>query len=290
MILWVLLAVVGLGGVITGSPTVTAPPDAASHAHAETVEQLKNSKKPTAVAAVEEAIQVVMEIGELNPNHYPAQRAAKVVQHYLNTEHGSPYKVFGLHKVFSANAEDVPDSGRKYQLELSVQEVVQKQTIEKCLAQVLFPQGESHAPPQVQVSSCEDLLKINVSVQEETLYQQYKRNHSLLFAQNIPDSYGHVEPEHVPFWHLGAVASSFVMLSESTQDTLFNMAQVANVSQLASEDNLLKFEYDVLLHEMVSQEIFAWKMLVTWSPPEGVKVLKMEKSDYTVTNLKTTLL
>ncbi|XP_061684117.1 latexin isoform X2 [Syngnathoides biaculeatus] len=297
MILWALLAALGLGGVITGSPTVTAPPDAASHTHAETVEESKNSErvkgisaKPAVVGTVEETIEVVMELGELNPNHYPAQRAAKVVEHYLNTQHGSPYKVFTLHRVLSASAEDVPDSGRKYQLKLSVQESVHHQTIEECLAEVLFPTGESHAPPQVQVSSCEDLLKINVTVQEENLYQQYKRNDSHLFAQNLPDSYGHMEPEHVPFWHLGIVVSSFVMLSESTQDTLYNMAQVANVSQLATEDNLLKFDYDVLLHERVSQEIFAWKMLVTWSPSDGVKVLKMEKKDYTVKNLKITLL
>ncbi|XP_019743262.1 latexin isoform X2 [Hippocampus comes] len=231
-----------------------------------------------------------METGELNPNHYPAQRAAKVVQHYLNTLHGSPYKVFGLQKVFRAYAEDVPGSGRKYQLELSVQEMVKKTTA-NCEAEVIFPRKEDHPPLQVHVSSHDDLLNNNVSLQEETLlYQQYKRNHSLLFAQNLPDSNGHIEPEHIPFWHLGAVASSFVMLSESTEDTLYNMAQVANITQLASNDDPLKFEYDVLLHEMVSQEIIAWKMLVTWSPSEGVKVLKMEKREYSVTNLKTTLL
>lgn len=47
----------------------------------------------------------VMATGELNPSHYPAQRAAKVVQHYLNTRYGSPYRLFGLHAVHSANAE-----------------------------------------------------------------------------------------------------------------------------------------------------------------------------------------
>ncbi|XP_077396581.1 latexin isoform X2 [Festucalex cinctus] len=232
-----------------------------------------------------------METGELNPNHYPAQRVAKVVQHYLNTLHGSPYKVFGLRRVTRAYAEDVPGSGRKYQLELSVQETVQKQTTASCSAEVRFPREANHQPPQVRILSYgDDLLKINVSVQEEALYEQYKRTQSLLFAQNLPDSYGHIEPEHVPFWHLGAVASSFVMLSESTEDTLYNMAQVANVTQLASDDDLLKFEYDVLLHEMVSQDIIAWKVLITWSPPDGVKVMKMEKREYVTTNLKTTLL
>lgn len=47
----------------------------------------------------------VMATGELNPNHYPAQRAAKLVQHYLNARYGSPYKLFGLKEVHSGNAE-----------------------------------------------------------------------------------------------------------------------------------------------------------------------------------------
>lgn len=59
----------------------------------------------TEAAAAEEAEEDVMATGELNPNHYPAQRAAKVVQHYLNTRHGSPYRLFGLKQVHSGNAE-----------------------------------------------------------------------------------------------------------------------------------------------------------------------------------------
>lgn len=46
------------------------------------------------------------------------------------------------------------------------------------------------------------------------------------------DSHGNMEPDMKPFWHLGIVASSFVMLGESTENTLYNMAQVANVTQL----------------------------------------------------------
>lgn len=91
-----------------------------------------------------------MASGELNPNHYPAQRAAKVVQHYLTAHYGSPYRLFGLQKVFSGNAQvcyfvpfqskeiikhywrlmiffffkNTADSGRKYQLELSVHELI----------------------------------------------------------------------------------------------------------------------------------------------------------------------
>ncbi|KAG7215586.1 hypothetical protein INR49_022112 [Caranx melampygus] len=165
----------------------------------------------------------VMATGKLNPIQYPAQRAAKVVQHYLNTRYGSPFKVFTLHKVHSGNAEDVADSGRKYQLDISVQDFMSKSTA-NCSVEVFFPRGgdpQQHSP-QVQ-ASCEELQKINTEAQEEAFYQQYK-NQSLL-AAHLPDSYGHIEPKMEPLWHLGAVASSFIMLNESTENTLYNMAQ-----------------------------------------------------------------
>ncbi|KAK5868705.1 hypothetical protein PBY51_009697 [Eleginops maclovinus] len=216
-----------------------------------------------------------MATGELNPNHYQAQRAAKVVQHYLNTRYGSPYRLLGLHKVHSGNAEDVADSGRKYQLEISVQETLSN-TTEKCSAEVLFPRGEQQSSPQVQ-ALCEAHLKINTTAQEEALYQRYKMNQSLLSAQYIPDSYGHIDPDMKPFWHLCIVASSFIMLNESSENTLYNMAQVANITQLATENDQLKFDCHILLHDMVSQEIIHWKLLFTWSPQEGVKVLQMEQ-------------
>ncbi|KAM4565860.1 latexin isoform 2-T2 [Odontesthes bonariensis] len=217
-----------------------------------------------------------MATGELNPNHYPAQRAAKVVQHYLNTRHGSPYRLFGLKRVYSGNAEDVADSGRKYQLEISVHEIISN-TTQKCSAEVFFPQREKPLLAQVKASPCEELLNNDTQAQEEALYQQYKNNQSLLSAQHLPDSYGHIEPDMKPFWHLAIVASSSIMLKESTQDTLYNMAQVANITQLATENEQLKFQCHVLLHEMVSQEILHWKLLFTWSSAGGVNVLEMEQ-------------
>ncbi|XP_010744590.3 latexin isoform X2 [Larimichthys crocea] len=215
-----------------------------------------------------------MATGELNPNHYPARRAAQVVQHYLNTRYGSPYRLFHVERVYSGNAEDVGDSGRKYQLEISVQETASNAT-EKCSADIFFPRGEQHSP-EVQ-ASCVELLKNDTKVQEEALYQQYKMNQTLLTAHHLPDSHGNMEPDMKPFWHLGIVASSFVMLGESTENTLYNMAQVANVTQLPTENDQLKFDYHILLHDMVSQEIIHWKLLFTWSPAEGVHMLKMDQ-------------
>ncbi|KAK0137393.1 Latexin [Merluccius polli] len=212
--------------------------------------------------------------GKLNPNHYPAQRAAQVVVHYLNTRHGSPYWRLGLHKVHNATAEEVGESGRKYILKISLQDWISN-TKDSCTAEVVFPGGNAEGPPQV-TASYEGNLK-NTRAEEEALYNQYNTSLNLLSGHDIPDSYGHVDPEMKPFWHLGSVASSFIMLNESREDTLYNMAQVVNVTQLETLNNQLRFNYDVLLHEMVSQEIIHWKVLATWSPEEGVKALQMEK-------------
>uniref|UniRef100_A0A3P9CIU4 Latexin n=1 Tax=Maylandia zebra TaxID=106582 RepID=A0A3P9CIU4_9CICH len=208
----------------------------------------------------------VMATGELNPNHYPARRAAQVVQHYLNTRYGSPFRLIGVQTVHSGNAEDVADSGRKYQLELSVNDIITNVGLSffsfsfnhnTCSAELFFPKGKGQQPPEVKASH-EGLLKIDIKAQEEALYQKYKTNQTLMSAQYLPDSHGHIEPDMKPFWHLGILASSFIMLNESTENTLYNVAQVANITQLVGE-------------------IIHWKMLFTWSPAEGVKVVQMKR-------------
>uniref|UniRef100_A0A3Q2QBH5 Latexin n=1 Tax=Fundulus heteroclitus TaxID=8078 RepID=A0A3Q2QBH5_FUNHE len=270
------IVLVGLMGTTWSFNATTIRPEAVStdtFARPETTEETTEQK---GAVAEEEAVEDVMATGELNPSHYPAQRAAKVVQHYLNTRYGSPYKLFGLKQVQSGNAEDVADSGRKYQLDISVHEII-SDTKENCSAEVFFPRGVKQLSPQVQVSSCEELLKIDANSEEEALYQQYKTNKTLRTEKRLPDSYGHIDPEMTPFWHLGIVASSFIMLNESTENTLYNVAQVANITQLTTENDQLKFDCHVLLHDMVSQEIPQWKMLFTWSPAGGVKVLHTEQ-------------
>ncbi|XP_037533446.1 latexin [Nematolebias whitei] len=218
----------------------------------------------------------VMAVRQLNPNYYEARRAAHVVQLYLNTRYGSPYKLFSLQTVHSASVEEVGDSGRRYQLALTVQEIITDKT-EECSAQVFFPRGQKQQSPQVQVSSLKELLKIDTKAEEEALYQQYKTKEPLLSVQYLPDSQGNMDPAMKPFWHLCTVASSFIMLSESTENTLYNMAQVGRITQLPTENEQLKFDSLILLHEMISQEIPRWKLLFTWSPAEGVKVLQMEQ-------------
>ncbi|KAJ0022043.1 hypothetical protein NQD34_009533 [Periophthalmus magnuspinnatus] len=243
-------------------------------------DSMDNNFSPATVKVIVEAeiVEETMQTGELNPHHYPAQRAARAVQHYINTRYGSPFKVFMINKVHSGNAEDINNAGRKYQLEISFQEIISNASISthKCSAEVLFPRGEIQGSPEVSVL-CEELETLNTTKDDEALYQKLKTRQSMVVAQNLPDSHGHIDPDMKPLWYLGIVASSFIMLKESTENTLYNMAQVGNVTQLATETDELKFDYFILLHDMVSQEIIRWKLQINWSPLEGVKVQQMEK-------------
>ncbi|KAL4597411.1 latexin isoform X1 [Arapaima gigas] len=224
----------------------------------------------------EREVKTTMPVQELNPTHYSAQRAAAVAQHFLNTRHGSPYQWFHVEQVQSATMEEITGVGRKYHVVFSAKEGVSDQSVGLCTADVLFPQeGGDQTAPQVQCS-CKGLPAVNTTAQEEALYQELQRSSTLVTGNNIPGIFGYIAPKMKPLWVLAAVASSFVMLKESNENTLYNMAQVANVTQLKSEDKQLKFQYHVLLHEMISQEIIHWQLLATWGPAEGVNVLHTE--------------
>uniref|UniRef100_A0A3P9CJ83 Latexin n=1 Tax=Maylandia zebra TaxID=106582 RepID=A0A3P9CJ83_9CICH len=258
VVLAVLMGVSGIPDVTISPPTASA--DTSAH---------PNSIPETG------AEEDVMATGELNPNHYPARRAAQVVQHYLNTRYGSPFRLIGVQTVHSGNAEDVADSGRKYQLELSVNDIITN-TTQTCSAELFFPKGKGQQPPEVK--ALYQKYKTNQTLMSSDFAQQLRSDISTLSNSKLPsDSHGHIEPDMKPFWHLGILASSFIMLNESTENTLYNVAQVANITQLTTEEDHLEFDCHTLLHEMVSQEIIHWKMLFTWSPAEGVKVVQMKR-------------
>ncbi|KAG7471088.1 hypothetical protein MATL_G00120680 [Megalops atlanticus] len=276
---WFVYVAVTLLSLVQGNPTVRssqqqAPPAAGQsigyvQQQQSTLQYNKMESKPALTPAE------TMPVEELDPSHYPARRAAHVAQHYLNTQHGSPFKLLGVDRVVSATLEKIAGVGMKYFVVFALKEMITNEPMGQCSTEVLYPIGEEQAPPQVQCS-CDGLLQIDTKAHEEALYQQLKASDSLVSGHNIPDSYGFIAPEMKPFWHLGGVASSFVMLKESNESTLYNMAQVVNVTQQESQDKELTFQYHVLLHEMVSQEIIHWKLLVSWCPAEGVRVLQTE--------------
>ncbi|XP_066508172.1 latexin isoform X2 [Hoplias malabaricus] len=212
---------------------------------------------------------------ELNPKHYEASRAGNAVQHYINTQYGSPFRLYSVTQVHKARTEDMAEAGMKYFLEFSVMDWAGESAEGNCSAEVLYPRGETQRPPQVQ-GSWEHLPQLDNTDKEQEFYKRYSAADSAVSAKDLPDRIGYIDPEMKPFWNLGWAAASFIMLRESNENTLFNMAQVAKITQLKSQDNQLRFEYQILLHDMVSQEIIRWNMLLSWSPEQGVKVSDTE--------------
>ncbi|XP_073779119.1 latexin isoform X4 [Danio rerio] len=208
---------------------------------------------PADPARTHNQTELEMATGELVPTHFPARRAAKVAVHYLNTRHGSPFRVFGLQQVHKATAE---------------------KSVFRCSAVVLFSTAQK-TPPDVQLQ-CEDLQQINTTPQEEAFYHRYSTSDSPVSALDIPDSHGNMSQEMEPFWHLAGVSASFIMLRESSENTEFNMAQVASVTQQETSEKQLMLKYHLLLHDFVSQEILHWQLLSSWSPERGVRVLETQ--------------
>ena len=53
---------------------------------------------------------------EIPPTHYPAARAASVVESCINYQQGTPHKLFLVQTVEQASLEDIPGRGHKYRL------------------------------------------------------------------------------------------------------------------------------------------------------------------------------
>uniref|UniRef100_W5M822 Latexin n=1 Tax=Lepisosteus oculatus TaxID=7918 RepID=W5M822_LEPOC len=274
---WALCVALGLLPLVCGHPTSGTGQEELQDADPLRLQSGSTSGRAHEVPAetnpLPETTEVnpAMPVEELNPSHYQASRAAKVAEHYLNYHYGSPFRRFIIRQVKRATLEEIPTGAARYHIEFSLEEMVSNTTIGNCAAEIVFERTEEQKTPQVQCT-CDDLLKINTSEAENSFFHQIKKSSALVSGQYIPDSYGFTAPEMTPLWHLGGVAASFVMLKESNESTLYNMAQILSLQQQESEGESLEFDYEVLLHEFISQEMIQWHMKVNWSPTEGVKV------------------
>ncbi|NXG77892.1 LXN protein, partial [Baryphthengus martii] len=141
-----------------------------------------------------------------------------------------------------------------------------------CTAEVLYHLGDTTIAPEVRFT-LEGELK-NSDEADTRFYNRIKSLEKELVAENIPDSHGNVSPEMEPVRLLAWVASGYVIWQNSTEDTKFQLAQIKHVKQVKRSDDYLEFDYTILLHEMVSQEIVPWQMTVLWHPQRGVQVTR----------------
>uniref|UniRef100_A0A7M4EKU7 Latexin n=1 Tax=Crocodylus porosus TaxID=8502 RepID=A0A7M4EKU7_CROPO len=196
---------------------------------------------------------------ELEPSHYPAQRAAGVARACISYRRGGPNRVLTLSNV------------RRARLQVRGRERGPRGQAVNCTAEVLYHLGSQHSAPEVHFTVEGELGK-NPDDADNKFYSRIKSLKEPLVAQNIPDSFGIVPPEMEPIRHLAFSACDYIIWQNSTENTWYNLAQIQDVRQVKRNDDYLEFDYTVLLHDFVSQEIIPWQMQVLWHPQHGVKV------------------
>ncbi|NXC47697.1 LXN protein, partial [Penelope pileata] len=207
---------------------------------------------------------------ELPPTHSQATRAAALAAAYIRYRHGSPGRGLVLRAVHRARRQDIDGVGHKYHLELVLEDIFGKDSTVNCTAEVLYHLGNKISAPDVQFT-IEGELK-NTDEADNICYNRIKSLKKELEAENIPDSFGNVSPEMEPIRVLAWVASGYVVWQNSTENTKYQLAQIKHVKQVKRSDEYLEFDYTILLHENVSQEIIPWQMTVLWHPQHGVEV------------------
>ncbi|KAK2538526.1 ovocalyxin-32 [Columba guinea] len=207
---------------------------------------------------------------ELSPGSPAAAGAARVALHHLNFQAGSPGALRALGQVRKATLKSIPDSGHKYYLQFTTEDYRTGENAGSCLATVLYPKTKS--PPVVNIKCTDTKDQKQIQEEDNRLYQKIRRQTKPIIGNNIPDSYGNIEPALEPAWALAVAGSSYMMWEKSAENLGYFMAQVKSAKQWIRKDDFIEFDYTVLLHEIPTQEIVSCHMRLTWLPGHPLKV------------------
>ncbi|XP_048397750.1 latexin [Stegostoma tigrinum] len=198
-----------------------------------------------------------------------AQQAASVAIHYLNYRHGSPTRVYELHKLKKAYIETILNMGHKYHLKFEVKYQESSSNVTaNCAANVLFHKK----------MNSDTALKCNLKDMKGSFEKDYKFYFNFqnlkhpVVGSNIPDNYGFINPNMMPIWLLAKVSASYIIWEKSTEVMKYNMVQIQKVNQQIRRDKFLQFIYTILLHELPTQETVTCSMWVKWHPKRSVTV------------------
>ncbi|XP_056214010.1 ovocalyxin-32-like [Falco biarmicus] len=207
---------------------------------------------------------------ELNPSSRLAAGTARLALHYLNSREASPGALQALGQVRKATLKSIPDSGHKYYLQFTTEDYKSGENTGSCLATVLYLKTKSLPVVNIKCTRTKDQNQIQE--EDNRLYQKLRHQTKPIIGNNIPDSYGNIEPALEPVWALAVVGSSYIMWEKSTENTGYFMAQVKSAKQWIRKDDFIEFDYTVLLHEIPTQEIISCHMRLTWLPGHPLKV------------------
>ncbi|KAM5164619.1 latexin [Mantella aurantiaca] len=211
----------------------------------------------------------------INPSHYPASRAASVAVDYINYKMGTPNRLFQRQQVTSASKESIAGVGNKYHLTLTIKDSVNEKPEITCTTEVLY-YSDKNSPADVKFT-LQTKPKNYTAPKDQEFYTTMMNNKEPLVAVDIPDKFGNVEPHMEPVWHLGIAAAGYVKWKNATEDTLFAMTVIKKVEQLMTDATALELHYDLLIHEMVTQEMIPWRIEIKWTPSEGLKIIDQKR-------------
>uniref|UniRef100_A0A8C4XJ06 Retinoic acid receptor responder 1 n=1 Tax=Falco tinnunculus TaxID=100819 RepID=A0A8C4XJ06_FALTI len=186
---------------------------------------------------------------ELNPSSRLAAGTARLALHYLNSREASPGALQALGQVRKATLKSIPDSGHKYYLQFTTEDYKSGENTGSCLATVLYLKTKSLPVVNIKCTRTKDQNQIQE--EDNRLYQKLRHQTKPIIGNNIPDSYGNIEPALEPVWALAVVGSSYIMWEKSTENTGYFMAQVKSAKQW---------------------EIISCHMRLTWLPGHPLKV------------------
>ncbi|XP_053566070.1 retinoic acid receptor responder protein 1 [Bombina bombina] len=199
-----------------------------------------------------------------------ARETAQVAVQYLNYYYGSPNNLRMVHEVKRASVKSFPDIGNKYYIEFSTRDIKTNEITGLCTAKVFFRTNKPRPAINVDCSNDKDLKKAQED--DYDFYKNMKTQTTPITGKNIPDSFGFVEPKFEPLQDLAIMGSSYVMWEKTTENLHYNMAQIKSLKQVLRQDDLIGFDYDILLHETPTQAVVICSVHVVWIPGKPPKV------------------
>lgn len=212
----------------------------------------------------------------INPSFYPTSRAAAVAENCINYKLGGPSRLFEQQQVTSASKESVAGEGNKYYLKFAIKDVLNEQPPISCSAEVLYYTNNQQTAPNVTYTLQTEPTNYTAAKDKE-FYNKMKSRSEPLVAKDIPDNFGNIPPDMEPIRNLALAACGFVKWQNSTEETFYRMAVIKSVKQVIRGDSALEFHYNMLIHEMVSQEMVPWLIEAKWDPSEGLRVTNQQR-------------
>ncbi|XP_077146787.1 latexin-like [Ranitomeya variabilis] len=212
---------------------------------------------------------------KLNPSHYPTSRAVGVVMSHINYKLGGPNRLYDPQNEKTASREAIPGLGNKYYLKFSIQDALNKEEAIKCTAEVLYYTNKQTAPDVTYRLQPEP--PNYTAAKDNAFYSRIRSRSEPLVAVDIPDKFGNIAPDMEPIWHLALASCSFVKWQNSTEETLYSMVVINKVTEVKRDDAALEFHYEVLIHQMVTQEMKPWLIESVWDPTEGLRIKNQQR-------------